>query len=636
MDNTQKIIITGVPNTGKSTLFSRITKEYSMSANYPHTTVEEQKAKIRLKNKEYELVDTPGINSLDIFSEDELLVRDILLKEKPSIIIQCVDTVNIKRSLFLTSQLIELDIPIIICLNFIDESQAKGVWVNSKKLENMFKVPVVEVIANQEKGIDELITRILHARLSNHRVEYPRDIREAMDRVVICFSNPPSPAVLLLILSQKKDIFDWIENKYGKDVLIAVRKKIKDSKILGLKNVSNRVLKTRNMWVENVAQEIVHKSQITTSPVSEKIGEFIRHPIWGWPILLGIVYITYFLVGRVGAITIAGFFDENIFIPLTDFISKIIQYQFLREFFVGDYGVLTIGLFNALGTVLPILFMFFIILGFLEDTGYIPSLCVLINRFFKKIGLSGKSVLPIMLGFGCKTMATLTTKSLDSRKERYIAIFLIAFAIPCSAQLGIYIAMLALLPFSAFIITFGVFMLIEITAGYVLDKTIKSDKASCFIMELSPIRFPNLKNLLIKVYYRLSVFLKEAIPLFLIGALVLFVMDKIGVLTVIKKGLSPIIVSFLSLPVKAVEAYLLCLSRHEQGAMILMDMARSQQLGYIQIIVGIIIITIPCFATVMAMIKQLKFKSALITVGVINTSAILVGGAVNWILRLAG
>ena len=358
--------------------------------------------------------------------------------------------------------------------------------------------------------------------------------------------------------------------------------------------------------------------------------------MYGWPILGAIIFATYLIVGKLGAVIIVDFLNVNLFDPLIAFIGNSIPWDFWREFAVGDYGILTMGLINALGTVLPILTLFFLILNTLEDTGYLPNLCILSNRFFQKIGLSGKSVLPIILGFGCKTVATLATRILDSRKERYIAIFLIAFAIPCSAQLGVNIAVLAYFPIRAFVLVFSVLALVEIMAGMVLNRIIKEEATTDFILEIPPVRLPNIKNLLLKTYYRLKWFLMEAVPLFIIGALALFIMDKLLILNLIKMLLSPIVVSFLGLPIKCVEAFLLCIARHEAGAVILMQLVKSGQLDFTQACVSIIIVTcfVPCFANLMAMIKELGMKKAMFMALVIIVSSILIGGSVNYFMRL--
>ena len=329
--------------------------------------------------------------------------------------------------------------------------------------------------------------------------------------------------------------------------------------------------------------------------------------------LLLVVYCTYMLVGRVGIDILVPLFENRLFAPLNEYVASFIPWQIMRDFLFGDYGILTTGLENAIGTVLPILAMFFLVLNFLEDTGYIANLCVFSNRLFKPLGLSGKSVLPLVLGFGCRTMATLTTRILESKKERIIAVFLISFAIPCAPLLGVTLAILALLPFKAFLLVFGVLIVMELAAGIALNRLLKTDLVPDFIMEIPPVRLPNLKNLLVKTYYRLKWFAIEAVPLFMIGAVLLFVIDKIALLSLIKKVIAPFIVTYLHLPMAMVDAFLLCLLRLEAGAVVVLKLAQTGELDYIQTIVAVIVMTgfVPCFANTMAIVKELGIKTAL-------------------------
>ncbi len=391
----------------------------------------------------------------------------------------------------------------------------------------------------------------------------------------------------------------------------------------------------RNRWAENILGGVLKKKEMAASRTGETIGRLCRHPFWGWIILAMVLYGTYLLVGKLGIDVIVIFFEQKLFAPILAALADVIPSALLREFLVGDYGILTTGLANALGTALPILTMFFIILNVLEDTGYIPNLCVLTNRLFQRLGLSGKAILPVILGFGCKTMATLTTRILESKKERSIAIFLIAFAIPCAPLLGINLAVLALYPFMTFLVVFGVLVVIEVIAGLALNRFIPSDMESDFIMEIPPIRMPNIKNLLVKTYYRLKWFTMEAIPLFMIGAFFLFVLEKLYVLSFIKQAVLPVFVSYLNLPLCTVEAFLICLLRKEAGAVMFLELAQEGQLDPIQAVVGIILINcfIPCFANIMAMIKKLGIQTAIVMTLVITLFSAMIGGVVNMVLR---
>ena len=634
-----RIAIVGNPNVGKSSLFNGLTRAYSLVANVPHTTMEVSRAPIRIEGKEYEVVDTPGILSLDLPAEDGLITRAILLDEHPEVIILCLDSNNFKRSLLLAAQVMELEIPLVVCLNFMDESRLKGIGLSRKKLESLLGVPVVETVASEGHGVRELLKAIPRAAVAERaKVPYPQFIEAALDELSACFPEEAMPAdgVLLLLLSQAPGIERYLKSKYGAAIL--GQAKAIGARAIGRskKDIANILFQERSRWVENTEQSILLLTPARTGRVGEALGALSRHPVWGWAVLLLVVYCTYMLVGHVGINIIVPLFEDKLFLPLNEYIVSFIPWQILRDFLFGDYGIITTGLENAIGTVLPILAMFFLVLNFLEDTGYIANLCVFSNRLFKPLGLSGKSVLPLVLGFGCRTMATLTTRILESKKERIIAVFLISFAIPCAPLLGVTLAILSLLPFKAFILVFGVLIVMELAAGIALNKLLKTDLVPDFIMEIPPVRLPNLKNLVVKTYYRLKWFAIEAVPLFMLGALLLFVIDKLALLSVIKTVIAPFIVTYLHLPTAMVDAFLLCLLRLEAGAVVVLKLAQTGELDYIQTIVAVIVMTgfVPCFANTMAIVKELGIKTALWMVASITVTAFVVGGLVNFILRM--
>ncbi len=633
-----KIAIVGNTNVGKSTIFNHITRSYSLVANAPYTTVSVKRSDVNIDNNKYEIIDTPGILSLEVQSEDGLLTRKILIEEHPETIILCIDTNNTTRSLLLMSQIIELDIPMIICLNFLDESRQKGIVIAREKMEDLIGVPVVETIASEGHGIRELTKTISRAVVpEKFRVKYKPFIEGALNDIASCFPHDlsPSDGMLLLLLIKDHHIERFIELTYGIEIFEKVKGVVDSVHRHATKEISRIVFEERNRWAESVSEQIMERHDESLGRYGDIIGGLCRHPFWGWIILSGVIYSTYLMVGKIGIDILVPFFEQKIFFPILGKIGETIPWEFLKEFTVGEYGILTTGFANAVGTALPILTMFFIVLNILEDSGYIPNLCVLTNRLFKRVGLSGKAILPVILGFGCKTMATLATKILESRKERFIAVFLIAFAIPCAPILGINIAILALFPFKVFLLVFGVLCLIEIIAGIILNKLLKTDMSSHFIMEIPPIRLPNAKNLIIKTYYRLKWFTMEAVPLFMTGSCILFFLNKLHVLNFIKNAILPVIVSFLNLPLSTVDAFLLCLIRKEAGAVMLLNLAQHHQLDTIQTVVAIILINcfVPCFANIMAIIKQLGLKTALGILLVITLFSAIIGGALNYILR---
>jgi ferrous iron transport protein B len=634
-----RIAIVGNPNVGKSSLFNGLTRAYSLVANVPHTTMEVSRAPVRIDGKEYEVIDTPGLLSLDLPAEDGLVTRSILLEEHPEVVVLCLDSNNLRRSLLLAAQVMELDIPLVVCLNFMDESRLKGIGLSRKKLEILLGVPVVETVASEGHGVRELLKAIPRAAVVlTAKVPYPRFIEAALDELSACFPEETMPAdgILLLLLSRAPGIDRYLKSKYGAVILAQAKAVCARSIGRQKKDIANIVFEERSRWAEKTEQHITQLTPARTGRVGEALGGLARHPVWGWAVLLVVVYGTYVLVGRVGIDVLVPLLENKFFGPFNEYIASFIPWQPVRDFLFGDYGILTTGLENAIGTVLPILAMFFLILNCLEDTGYIANLCVFSNRLFKPLGLSGKSVLPVVLGFGCRTMATLTTRILESKKERIIAVFLISFAIPCAPLLGVTLAILALLPFKAFLLVFGVLIVMELAAGIALNRLLKTDLVPDFIIEIPPVRLPNLKNLLVKTYYRLKWFTIEAVPLFMIGAMLLFVIDKIALLSIIKKIISPFIVTYLHLPMTMVDAFLLCLLRLEAGAVVVLKLAQAGELDYIQTIVSVIVMTgfVPCFANTMAIVKELGIKTALWMVASITATAFIVGGLVNFVLRL--
>jgi ferrous iron transport protein B len=439
--------------------------------------------------------------------------------------------------------------------------------------------------------------------------------------------------VSVLLLLDDPFLADYLRTEYGQEKVVQLKNQVSKIK-RQFRGDFGRVLNNkRSHWVDDIIEDTTRKQKITPGEFSKAFGRLSRHPVFGLPILAFFVITTYLLVTYV-----AGFLDEILSAALLDptieYITKLLPSGFWNEFLMGDYGILTLGLFNAIVTVLPILSVFFLMFAFLEDIGYIPNLCVLVKRIFERIGLTGKAVMPLVLGFGCKTMATLTTRGLRSKKEKFIAVYLIAFALPCSAQMGIDMAIFGRIGIKAFMIGYGALALIELSAGLALNKIIKEQEKSIFLQELPAIRVPSPKAIVIKTYHRLYWFLKEAIPIFIIAAAVLFVLDKTGVLDLTKTIMSPIVVSWLGLPRDIVDVLLLAIARHEAAAGLTLRMVDAGALNYVQCIVTVVITTmfVPCFANVVAMCKQMGAKTGIAMALAINISSFILAGILNWIL----
>ena len=631
----KKAVMVGLPNTGKTLIFNSLTGDYNLVANCPFTTIDSKKKTCLINDQTFELIDTPGIFKFHTYSESEIVTRDILFSGAPDLIIQCIDAGQLKQSLTLTADLLELNIPLVICLNAIDEISKKGIMIDSSALSKLLSVEVVESIATKRQGIQELKTAINNARKPRCGLKYsdniedkisqiqsliPGDIFQTREKAMLVLTKDP------FIISELKESLEEKEFKALKDRADEIRERFNG-------NISLEINKTKNQWIDDAVEKTVHRQKIALEGFTKSVANACRHPFWGLPILFFIIYIMFMLVVHV-ANNIAGWMENIFWAPIENMITGVLPSGFWHDFLIGDYGILSLGVANALITVLPILSVFFVMFNILEDMGYIPNLTVLTRRIFKKLGLSGASVMPLVLGFGCKTMATMTTKSLNSKREKYISIYLIAFAIPCAAQMGLNMSILGRIGTSAFLIVFAVLFVVEISAGLMLNLILTKEVRSHFIQELPPIRMPEPKAVLVKTYYKLYWFLKEALPVFIYAALALFALDKSGILNAAKVFLSPVIKGFLGLPLEMVDALILCMARHEAAAGLIMNLIDAGKLDYVQCIVAVTITTmfVPCFANIMAMINELKMKSALSMTVMINFSSFIIAGILNWAL----
>jgi ferrous iron transport protein B len=374
-------------------------------------------------------------------------------------------------------------------------------------------------------------------------------------------------------------------------------------------------------------------------PLRSRLGELAVHPVWGIPIVLLVLWISYEVVGVFGAGIAVDALETHVFgawvNPGVTGLAAHLPWAFLRDLLVGPYGVVTMALTYAIAIVLPIVFFFFVIFGMLEDSGYLPRLAVMLNRPMRFIGLNGKAVLPMVLGLGCDTMATLTARVLETKRERLLVTFLLALAVPCSAQLAVVLALTQRLSPVITLLWGGVVLASLVGVGWLAARLVPGDRTD-FILELPPLRRPRLGNILNKTLARLEWYLKEAVPLFVLGTLLLFGLDRIGALKAIEKGASPIVVHLLSLPPQMTSAFVVGFLRRDYGSVYLAEAAGRGELTGVQVLVSLVVLTlfIPCVANYLIMIKERGLRTALAMAAIIVPFAFLMGGALNWALHL--
>jgi ferrous iron transport protein B len=643
-DNLRKVILVGNPNVGKSVIFSHLTGKYVTVSNYPGTTVEVSKGQATFKHHKYLIIDTPGTNSLVPMSEDEKVTRDILLAEKPDVVVQVSDAKNLRRTLVLAFQLAEMRIPFVLNLNMLDEANSRGISIDVQELSEILGVEVVETVAVQKRGIDNLITSLERPRFSNFNFQYGKPIEEGIRLItsLLPLSNIDKRSIALMILSGDSSLKDWLQTELGEEKVKTIEKIVQDIQAKHAEPLSFVISKERARQVGQIIFKVMHEKKVAKSSFAEIMGRLSMHPVWGIPILLVVLYLTYKFVGQFGAGISVDFLQNVVFGKFINVWSaKIVRFlipiKLAQDFLVGEYGLITMALTYGFAIVLPIVTTFFIAFGILEDSGYLPRLAVMVDRVFGTMGLNGKAVLPMVLGLGCDTMATLTTRILETRKERILVTLLLALGVPCSAQLGVILGMIGTLSPLAMLLWSGTVLGVMILVGYLASKILAGERSE-FILELPPIRVPQLSNIFIKTMARLEWYLKEVIPIFILATAFLFVFDKLHLLVVIRSLASPVVEGFLNLPPKATDAFLIGFLRRDYGAAGLFALAKAGQMSPIQIVVSLVTITlfVPCVANFFIIIKERGLKVALAIVSFIFPFAFLVGGILNFFLRALG
>ena len=639
------IALVGHPNVGKSVLFQKMTGQRVIVSNYPGTTVEVTRGRMK-SLPDTTLVDTPGVIAFPPHSEDEQVTGRVLLYEPLRAILQVGDAKNLRRTLNLTIQLAEMGVPLVLALNMMDEAHSRGVSLKHDLLSEHLSIPVIPTTAIRSQGIKELNSALMTNRAPNFRLAYPADIENAIAMISTYFSGPQTPishrSLALLWLSGDPVTEKWLHDNLEGQIyqeLISQRQILQLSFVEPLPYVIQGV---RLDYIEGLLTAIVTDAGGGWRGISTSLGRWATHPFWGWVILAVILYGLYWFVGVFGAGILVGLLEENLFGQVinpwvVEQVSRLVPIPILVDLLVGEYGLWTMGMTYALALILPIVSTFFLAFGVLEDSGYLPRLAALSNRVFQRMGLNGKAVLPMVLGLGCVTMATLTTRVLETKRERLLVIMLLALAIPCSAQLGVVMGILAGVSFSAMLIWSAVVALVLLAVGWLAARVMPGERTK-LLVELPPMRLPVFSNVVLKTLARIEWYLKEVVPLFLLGTALLFILDRTGVLNQVIRLGEPLVAGWLGLPPEASAAFLVGFLRRDFGATGLFVMQSEGLLTPIQIVVAMVTITlfVPCLASVLMIAKERNWRTAAAMVVLITPLAFIIGGLLYRLLFTIG
>ncbi len=633
----KNVLFTGLPNSGKTHIFNGLTGSYDIEANYAYTTMDFRERVITLSGEEWCLTDSPGFHGLYIHSEEEMLLREYIYRNKPDVLLHCIDTGRFKQGLLLALDLATLSIPMVIVINNVDNTASGGMIISPEKLSAETGIPVVE-----EDTFSFRETAVIGNALKEASLLKPADLPEREKRLLGEFEenlfplNIPFKRTTALLMLQNDDTLEpSLLSLTGEE--LARLKRLGQHMIFGRtrEDFNAQVLRSRQERVDLLAEACLRAKGSWKEDFPEKLAAISRHPVYGLPLLALTLVSGYLLVVNLAGF-LEGLLSGFIFDPLVTYLSARINPPFLRDMLVGEYGIITLGLIAALATVLPVLTVFFFFFAIIEDTGYLPNLMVLLRRMGEKLGLSGKSLMPLLLGFGCKTMATLSTKTISNRKEKLIAIFLIGFAIPCSAQMGLNMAILGQAGIAAFLVALIFLVMAETGAGLILNRILPEQSGMPFIQELPPFRWPRPAALFRKTGFRIMNFLQESLIVFLIAAICLYLLDITGLLLALKRLASPIVVHWLGLPIDMVEGLLLILARNEAGAGYILRLASEGGLTVRQTILAVVLTTmfVPCFANMVAMVRESGKKIGLLMILAINISSLLLAGGLNFLIQL--
>ena len=639
------VVLVGNPNVGKSALFGALTGTYVTVSNYPGTTVEVAEGVMTAGGRRIAIRDTPGAASLLPFSEDERVTRDILLASPPpSVVVVVGDAKNLERALALALEVCETGLPVVVCLNMMDEAASRGLRIDAARLAASLGVDVAATVAVQHEGITPLAAAIARARPSSGRVTYPDPIETALEFVVPLMPASASlsaRSLSLAVLAGDQTLTPWLRAHLSDEVLAKIEETRRRLQRIYREDLGYVIQDARRRAAGEMARQASHREAraVVSSSVGRRLDGLSTHPVWGWPILLAALYVSYLFVGVFGARTLVDLLENRFFgrvvSPVaTKLADAFIPWALLRDFLVGQYGLVTMALAYSFALVLPIVGTFFIAFGVLEDSGYLPRLAVMSNRVFKAMGLNGKAVLPMVLGLGCDTMATLTTRILETPKERLIVILLLALGVPCSAQLTVILAMLGGLSPLALGIWAFVVLAVLFTVGRLASRVLPGRGAD-FVLELPPLRLPRPANLLVKTLARIEWYLREAVPLFVLGTALLFAADRLRLLGVVERVARPVLTGLLGLPSETAPAFVVGFLRRDFGAAGLFDMARGGRIDPIQSVVAMVTITlfIPCIANFFMIVKERGTKTALAIAAFVFPFAVAVGAVLNVLLR---
>ena len=571
-----RILLMGNPNVGKSVVFSRLTGAKVIASNYPGTTVSFTRGHIHLDGKRTEVIDVPGTYTLNPTCKAEEVAVQMLEDAGPDdVVINVVDATRLERNLNLTLQLLERNIPVIMALNMWDDARHKGISIDVQKLEELLGIPVIPTVAVSGEGIRKLVSRIPEATVGNMNLR-------------------------------------GVEDRWG--------------------HIGTLVTQV---------QKITHRHRTFL----EALEELSIRPISGLPIAAAIVWLAFKIIRFIGEGLINYAFDpifSKLYAPLMMKLSALLGGGgFLHDILVGklidseidftqSFGLLSTGLYVPLAMVLPYVLAFYAILGVMEDFGYLPRLAVLMDNIMHRVGLHGQAIVPTILGLGCTVPGALASRILETRREKFITLTLLAIAVPCTAQTAMIVGLVGQRGGRYLMIVYGTLAVLWLGMGYILNKVVKGESPE-ILLEIPSYHLPPIGPLAKKLWMRMAGFLKDAVPFMLLGIILMNIFFTTGLVDVTAKMLSPVITRMMGLPKTVAVALMMGFLRKDVAVGMLAPLGLTTK----QLVVASTVLAIyfPCIAAFVVLLKELGIRDMAKSAGIMLALAIIVGSLMNLFWR---
>jgi ferrous iron transport protein B len=640
------IALAGNPNVGKSTLFNRLTGLQVVTANYPGKTVDLNLGVAKFRGKKIGVIDLPGTYGLDPTSDDQWVARRAVLEERPDVVVVVVDASNLQRNLYQTLQLIELGFPIVIALNLVDHAEKLGIRTDCQKLSKLLGAPVIRMVASKGEGIQELLEYLtsktaipaygdtpfdLHLEQAIHRME------EEIERNILQMPFRLSARALAIRLLESDPEFTTLVGQQDQGSRV-----IELAAELG-RSIDSEYHEAANLVIarqrHELAKQITEAAQVQTGQpplLSQRLNHYALSPYTGVPLALGVIagIFAFMLVvggflGNATSYLWGSFASPSIkLLVTTAFGTGLVSQVLLWGFDAGILGALSVGI--------PYVLTFYLILSLLEDSGYLSSVAYLADSVMHKVGLHGGAIIPMIMGFGCNVPAVMGTRVLRTRRERIVACTLITLT-PCSARTAVIMAAVGYFAGWQYALAiFGIDLAVIGAAGWSLNKMLPG-KASGLVMEMFTFRRPRASTILKRTWFRFKTFMLLALPMIIVGSLVLGAFYETGYLQILLAPVNPIMYMLLGLPAVASICLVLGILRKELTLQLLIALAAMQYgpsasnlllfMRPLQLFVFGLVVTLyfPCIATMSVLGRELGRKSTIVIMVSTIGLAILIG-----------